>query len=65
VSGAPAAGTGRPVALGRVSLWGRVFVRDNSFRAHYAYPYSLVVIGGGERVAAELRALYAVEVTCA
>jgi hypothetical protein len=61
----PPRAPGRPVALGRVSLWGRVFVRDNGFRAQHAYPYSLVVIGGGERVAAELRALYAVDATCA
>ena len=56
---------GRPIALGRVSLWGRVLVRENGFRAQYAYPYDLELIGGEEQIARELRRLYAVDVECA
>ncbi len=54
----------RPLALGRVSLWGRVLERENGFRAEYAYPYELFLIGDGRdaAVARELRALYAVDV---
>jgi hypothetical protein len=50
-----------PVAIGRVSLWGRVFENVGGWRAQYAYPYSLELVGGGEAVARELRALYRVD----
>jgi hypothetical protein len=53
---------GCPIALGRVSLWGRVLVRENGFRAQYAYPYELFLIGGEDGLARELRRLYAVDV---
>jgi hypothetical protein len=53
---------GCPIALGRVSLWGRVVARENGFRAQYAYPYELFLIGGDGGVARELRDLYAVDV---
>jgi hypothetical protein len=53
---------GCPLALGRVSLWGRVVLREHGFRAQYAYPYELFLIGGGSDVARELRRLYAVDV---
>lgn len=58
----PPRAPGRPLALGRVSLWGRILVRDKGFRAQYAYPYELFVIGGDEGIARELRARYAVDV---
>jgi hypothetical protein len=54
---------GRPIALGAVSLWGRVFERERGYRAQFAYPYSLIVLRGDERIAAELRRLYAVDVS--
>ena len=54
---------GRPMALGRVSLWGRILVREHGFRAQYAYPYDLELIGGDERIASQLRRLYAVDVS--
>jgi hypothetical protein len=54
---------GRPVALGQVSLWGRVLVRDRGYRAQYAYPYDLFLIDGDQQIARELRRLYAVDVT--
>jgi len=53
---------GRPIALGQASLWGRVFVRDKGYRAEYAYPYELFLVGGDEQMAQHLRRLYAVDV---
>ena len=53
---------GCPIALGRVSLWGRVIARQHGFRAQYAYPYELFLIGGEDGLARELRGLYAVDV---
>jgi hypothetical protein len=50
-------------ALGRVSLWGRIVECERGWRAQYAYPYDLIVFTGDERLAAELRDLYAVDVT--
>jgi hypothetical protein len=55
----------RPVALGRVSLWGRVIENVDGFRAQYAYPYDLELVGGDEPLAAALRTRYAVDVTAA
>jgi hypothetical protein len=54
---------GCPLAVGRVSLWGRVLARDNGFRAQYAYPYELFLIGGDAELARQLRGLYAVDVS--
>jgi len=54
---------GCPIAIGRVSLWGRVLARQNGFRAQYAYPYDLFLIGGEDGLARELRRLYAVDVS--
>jgi hypothetical protein len=56
---------GRPVALGRVSLWGRVLERERGFRAQYAYPYDLFLIDGDAQIAAGLRRRYAVDVSLA
>jgi hypothetical protein len=54
---------GRPIALGSVTLWGRILVRERGYRAQYAYPYELFVIGGDEQIARELRARYFVDVS--
>ena len=54
---------GRPIALGSASLWGRILVRDRGFRSQFAYPYELFLIGGDERMARDLRRLYAVDVS--
>jgi hypothetical protein len=54
--------SGRPIALGRVSLWGRILVREHGFRAQFAYPYELFLVGGDEAMARDLRRLYAVDV---
>jgi hypothetical protein len=54
---------GRPIALGSVSLWGRILARERGYRAQYAYPYELFVIGGDEQIARELRDRYAVDVS--
>jgi hypothetical protein len=50
-------------AVGRVSLWGRIVESEHGWRAEYAYPYELVVFTADDRVAAELRDLYAVDVS--
>jgi hypothetical protein len=52
-----------PVALGQVSLWGRVFENVGGWRAQYAYPYALEVVGGGESIARVLRTAYRVDAT--
>ena len=52
-------------AVGRVSLWGRVIENTGGWRAEFAYPYDLVLYGGDEQLAAQLRARYAVDVTLA
>jgi hypothetical protein len=52
-----------PVAVGQVSLWGRVFENVGGWRAQYAYPYSLEVLGGDENVARALRMRYRVDAT--
>jgi hypothetical protein len=54
-----------PAALGRVSLWGRVFENTGGWRAQFAYPYDLVLFGADESIAAQLRRDYAVDVTLA
>jgi len=53
---------GCPIAIGSVSLWGRILARENGFRAQFAYPYELFLIGGQDDLAHELRRLYAVDV---
>jgi hypothetical protein len=55
----------RPIALGRVSLWGRILERERGFRAQYAYPYDVVLLGGDDAIARELRQLYAIDVLAA
>ena len=52
----------KPIALGRVSLWGRVIENVGGWRAQYAYPYELFLVGGDDAVAAGLRRRYAVDV---
>lgn len=51
-----------PVALGRASLWGRVIENVDGWRAQYAYPYDLELVGGTTADAAALRRAYAVDV---
>jgi hypothetical protein len=50
------------IALGRVSLWGRVLEAERGYRGQYAYPYDLVVLGGSDTLVRELRSRYAVDV---
>jgi hypothetical protein len=58
----PPSAPGRPIALGSVSLWGRVLARDKGFRAQYAYPYELFLISADDEIARHLRDRYAVDV---
>lgn len=48
--------------VGAVSLWGRVIEHDKGFRAQYAYPKELVVVGGDERLRGALEFAYGVTV---
>jgi hypothetical protein len=50
------------VAVGRVSLWGRVVETERGYRAEYAYIYDLSLLGGSDVEAAEIRNRYAVDV---
>ena len=54
-----------PVAVGLVSLWGRVIENVGGWRAQYAYPYALQLLRGDERTARLLRSRYAVDVELA
>lgn len=58
----PVAGT---IALGRVSLWGRVLENVDGWRAQFAYPYDVMLLGGDGATARELRRRYAVDVALA
>jgi hypothetical protein len=51
-----------PFAVGLVSLWGRVVENVDGWRAQYAYPYELHLVGRRRDLAAKLRAGYAVDV---
>jgi hypothetical protein len=53
---------GRPIALGSVSLWGRILERERGYRAQYAYPYELFLLNADDGIASDLRRLYAVDV---
>jgi hypothetical protein len=61
----PAPWPARPIALGRVSLWGRILEREHGFRAQYAYPYDVVVLGGDDEIVRALRRIYAIDVSTA
>jgi hypothetical protein len=54
---------GRPIALGSVSLWGRILERERGYRAQYAYPYELFLLNADDVIAQALRRLYAVDVS--
>jgi hypothetical protein len=60
-----AGGVHAPVALGRVSLWGRVIENTDGWRGQYAYPYDLTLFGGTEELRRRLAATYAVDVSLA
>jgi hypothetical protein len=48
-------------AVGRVSLWGRVVETERGYRAQYAYIYDLMLLGGTNAQAGEIRNRYAVD----
>lgn len=50
------------VAVGRVSLWGRIVETEHGYRGQYAYIYDLSLLGGSDVEAHELRSRYAVDV---
>ncbi len=51
------------LAIGRVSLWGRVIETERGFRAQRAYPYDLQLLGGTAELARAIRNRYAVDVS--
>lgn len=51
------------IAVGRVSLWGRVVEHEGGYRAQYAYPYAIHLIDGTQPIARDLANRYAVDVT--
>lgn len=51
-----------PVAVGQVSLWGRVVENVGGWRAQYAYPYELFLLRGDDATVRSLRSRYAVDV---
>ena len=50
-------------AIGRVSLWGRTIENTGGWRAEFAYPYDVVVLGGDRALAGALRSDYAIDVS--
>ncbi len=57
---------GTPIVFGEVSLWGRVFVHSDGYRAEFAYPRRLMIVEDVEdnyqRLADELSSTYSVPV---
>jgi hypothetical protein len=51
------------LALGRVSLWGRVLETVRGYRAERAYPYDVELLGGTGSLAREIRERYAIDVS--
>lgn len=51
------------VAIGRISIWGRIIETERGYRAQYAYPYDVIVLGGTERKVQEIREFYAADVS--
>ncbi len=51
---------GRTVVIGRAALWGRVIEHEHGYRAEYAYPQVLYVVGS-PRAVHRLEGLYHVE----
>ena len=49
-------------AIGKVSLWGDVIEHEQGYRAQYAYPYDIEIIGGTKEMADSLREQYQVDV---
>jgi len=50
------------LAVGRVSLWGRVVETERGYRAQFAYIYDLTLLGATDAEASEIRNRYAVDV---
>ena len=49
--------------LGRVSMWGRVVETERGYRAKYADPYEVFVLGGTDSLTRSIREFYAVDVS--
>jgi hypothetical protein len=53
--------SGTAIALGGVSLWGRILELERGWRAQYAYPISLALFGGNDEIARDVGEAYRVE----
>jgi hypothetical protein len=53
--------SGTAIAVGAVSLWGRIIELERGWRAQYAYPAGLAVFGGNEEIARDVGAGYRIE----
>jgi hypothetical protein len=51
------------IAIGRVSLWGRLVQHAGGWRALHGYPYDVQLLGDDEELARRLRDAYAVDVS--
>lgn len=50
--------SGAPIAFGQVQMWGHWYEHAKGYRAQYARPYDVEVVGGDEATAHELRDFY-------
>ena len=55
--------SGRALALGGVSLWGRIIEQELGWRAQFAYPLEVELYGASEKAAVDLGAAYGIEAT--
>lgn len=53
--------SGRVLALGPVSLWGRIIEQEHGWRAQFAYPVDIQLYGALEEVALNLGVSYGIE----
>lgn len=53
--------SGRVLARGRVSLWGRIIEQEHGWRAQFAYPLEIDLYGAPEEVALDLAVAYGIE----
>jgi hypothetical protein len=53
--------SGRTLAVGRVTLWGRIIEQELGWRAQFGYPVELEVYGASDEIAADLALAYGID----
>ena len=53
--------SGGTLAVGRVTLWGRIIEQELGWRAQFGYPVELEVYGASEEIAADLALAYGID----